>query len=247
MAVRRPRKILDYFLKRNAQWFKDDKQFLSLRFWCNLGYWMDWENPQTFSEKMQWLKVYNRKNEYTKMVDKVEAKKYVADIIGKEYIIPTLGVWERAEDIDFDQLPNRFVLKCNHNSGRGMCICTDKSKLDIDKVRKELNTGLKSNYYLTNREWPYKDVHRRIIAEQYMEDYSISTCDLTDYKFFCFNGEPKFCQVINDRSTKETIDFFDMNWQRQEFIGLNPAAGPAAVKPEKPEKMELIMLFFWHI
>ena len=239
IVSKNPRKILDYFLKRGARFIKDDKLFLSLRWWCCMRSKLDWEHPRTFSEKLQWLKLYDRQPLYTTLVDKVKVKEYVAKIIGEEYIIPTLGVWERAEDIDFDSLPNKFVLKCNHNSGGGMCICTDKSKLDIEKVRKDLNCGLKQNYYLQGREWPYKDVPKRILAEQFLEEKPVSgrpaeAQALTDYKFYCFGGEPIYCQVIRDRHTKETIDFYDMEWNHMPFYGLIPVAKNGLIPVAKP-------------
>ena len=146
-----------------------DKLFLRLRFRLLAGYNLNLDNPQTYNEKLQWLKLYYRKPEYTPMVDKVEAKKYVANLIGEEYIIPTLAIYDREEDIDFDSLRNQFVLKCTHDSG-GIVICSDKSKLNRKAAIKKLSKGLKKNYYYRNREWPYKNVIPRIIAEQYMSD-----------------------------------------------------------------------------
>lgn len=196
-----------------------DKSYLSIMYRLYFGRKLDWEHPVTFNEKLQWLKLYNRKPEYTVMVDKVKVKDYVAEKLGEEYIIPTLGVWDDPDDIDFDALPNQFVLKCNHNSGLGMCICKDKSKLDISKVKAELRKGLRQNYFLRYREWPYKDVPRKILAEKYMVDNE--QVELKDYKFFCFNGEPCLCQVISDRSTDEKIDFYDMDWhQVKGLLGL---------------------------
>lgn len=125
-----------------------DKPYVELMYWLNMGKKLNLKNPVTFNEKLQWLKLYNHNPEYTVMVDKVKAKEYVAKLIGEEHIIPTLGVWDDPDDIDFDALPNQFVLKCNHNSGTGMCICRDKSKLDIEKVKAELRKGLKENYYM---------------------------------------------------------------------------------------------------
>ena len=163
-------------------------------------------NALSAEKKLQWLKLYNRRPEYTTMVDKYEAKKYVADLIGEEYIIPTLGVWERFEDIDFDTLPDQFVLKCTHDSG-GLVIVRDKSKLDKEKAREKIEKSLKRNYYWSSREWPYKDVKPRIIAEQYMED-SI-TGELRDYKFFCFNGEMKVMFIASERYNDTTETRFD--------------------------------------
>lgn len=206
----------------NRGWFDRmaDERFLRLRFRAQLGRWPDLKNPQTFSEKLQWLKLHDRRPEYTIMADKYRVREYIKEKIGEEYLIPLLGVWDDPDEIDFDALPERFVLKCNHNSGKGMCICKDKSKLDIEKVKSELRHGLAQDYYLTGREWPYKDIPRKIICEKYMEDYE--TGELRDYKFFCFNGTPLYCQVISDRSVCETIDFFDMEWKLQDFSGLFP-------------------------
>jgi len=227
---------LRYFISRSIARLLPDKLYLSIKFRTHMGYWMDWKNPKTFCEKLQWLKVYDRHPEYTKMVDKLAAKDYIAGIIGKEYIISTLAVYNSADEVDFDALPERFVLKCTHDSG-GIVVCRDKSKLDREAAREKLRKCLKCTYIVQNREYPYKDVPRRIIAEQYL-DPSPDVSDLTDYKWYCFNGEPKYCQVIQDRTTKETIDFFDVDWNHQEFVGLNPAADPAAVMPSHPNNLE---------
>jgi hypothetical protein len=188
-------------------------------------------NPKTVNEKLQWLKLYDRKPEYINMVDKYEAKKYVAGIIGEEYIIPTLGVWETFDEIDFDSLPEQFVLKCTHDCG-GLVICRDKSKLDLEKAKKKINSCLKRCYYYDHREWPYKNVKPRIIAEAYMED-SV-TAELRDYKFFCFNGEAKMLFIASDRQTKgeETkFDFFDIDFNHLPFTNGHPNAKNI---PEKP-------------
>lgn len=193
-----------------------DKAYLKLRYNCIMGKKLNLDNPVTYNEKLQWLKLYDRKPEYTKMVDKYEAKKYVADIIGEEYIIPTLGVWDNVNDIDFDALPNQFVLKCTHDSG-GLVICKDKAELDIENAKNTLNHFLNRNFYSVHREWPYKDVKHRIIAEKYMEDESGK--DLKDYKFFCFNGEPKLLYIsegLSDHSTAK-ISFADMDYNIAEF------------------------------
>lgn len=207
-----------------------DKFYLSLMFRAVTGKRLNLHEPKYFNEKLQWLKLYDRNPLYTLLVDKVKAKEYVAEKIGKQYIIPTLGVWESADDIDFNTLPDRFVIKCNHNSGKGMYICKDKSKMDENKVREGLRQGLKENYYKHGREWPYRDVPRRILAEQYMEDSGETVMDadvearaarvggLRDYKFFCFNGEPRLCEVISDRAIDERIDFYDLEWNR--IVGL---------------------------
>ena len=194
-----------------------DKLYLKWLFRIKMGKRLNLDNPQTFSEKLQWLKLYNRKPEYTQMVDKYEAKKYVAKIIGEEYIIPTLGVWDKFDDIDFDSLPNQFVLKTTHGGGNtGVVICKDKATFDIVSAKRQLEQSLKSDIYISLREWPYKDVKKRIIAEQYLKVARQE--DLSDYKFFCFNGEPKYCQVIAGRNTGvTTIDWYDKEWNHQQF------------------------------
>lgn len=211
-----------------------DEEYLSRKYQLYFGQKLDLQNPQTFNEKLQWLKLYNRKPEYTVMVDKYKVREYIAQELGEEYLIPLLGVWDNPDEIDFDALPNQFVLKCNHNSGLGMCICKDKSELDISKVKVELRKGLKQDYYLTGREWPYKDVPRKIIAEKYMEDVS---GDLKDYKFYCFNGEMKFVMINSDRNTSRhtRADYFDRDFNWLDFTW---GYSHAEVHPKKPEQFE---------
>lgn len=211
-----------------------DKEYVGKMFKATLGYNLNLDLPKTFNEKLQWLKLYNRKPEYTMMVDKYAVRKYISDTIGEQYLIPLLGVWDTPEEIDFAQLPDKFVLKCNHNSGLGMCICRDKSKLDITKVKQELKRGLKQDYYLTGREWPYKNVKPRIIAEQYMAD------DLRDYKLFCFNGVPRMTLVCSERFTKDGLkeDFYDEAWNH---LGVQrPAHGNAILPIKRPKQYELM-------
>lgn len=208
-----------------------DKLYLSLMFRSHMGYWMDWENPRTFCEKIQWLKIYDRHEEYTHMVDKAFAKKIVASIIGEDFIIPTYGVFDNIDDINFEKLPNQFVLKCTHDSG-GVVICHDKSQLNIKATQKKLRRGLKRTYIIQNREYPYKRVPRKIIAESFINDKNNK--ELTDYKFFCFKGRAEYCQVIANRTTKETIDFYDREWQHQPFIGLLPTAQHAPIIQHAP-------------
>lgn len=218
-----------------------DKAFLKLRYQFCMGEKLNLSDPKTFNEKLQWLKLYDRNPAYTMMVDKYKVREYIKDTIGEEYLIPLLGVWDDPDDIDFDALPDKFVLKCNHNSGLGMCICKDKSKLDVAKVREELRKGLKENYYLGGREWPYKDVDRKIVCEQYMEDPT--TEELRDYKFFCFDGEVKALFVATDRQTKgeETkFDFFDADYNHLPFTNGHPNARVLPEKPKAFDKMKAL-------
>lgn len=169
------------------------------------------ENPNTFSEKLQWLKLYDRKPEYSRMVDKATAKDFVAERIGKKYIIPTLGVWNRVEDIDWEKLPDKFVIKCTHDSGC-VIICRDKATFDREKAEKQLAKGLKRDYYLLGREWPYKSVPHRIIAETFLEP-DPETNDLPDYKFSCFDGQVTDVMVCSGRAMgSPTFYFFDRDW-----------------------------------
>ena len=201
-----------------------DTAYLRFLFRARTGRKLNLEDPKGFHEKLQWLKLYDRRPEYTMMADKVAVRAYIAEKLGEEYLIPLLGVWNDPEQIDFESLPEQFVLKCNHNSGLGMCICKKKSELDIEKVKRDLARGLKENYYLSGREWPYKNIQRKIIAEAFMVDSTAE--ELRDYKWYCFNGVPEFCQVISDRSKCETIDFFNPSWEHMEFTGLSEPGNP---------------------
>ncbi len=209
----------------------DDETYIKTVFKISMGKKLNLDSPQTFSEKLQWMKLYDRNPLYTKLVDKYEVKQIVEEKIGRQYIIPTLGVWEKFDDIDFDKLPNQFVLKCTHDSG-GLVICKDKSKLDINKARKLISKCLNHSYFWGDREWPYKNVPPRIIAEAYMEDSK--TSELRDYKFFCFDGQVKALFIATNRSkgAHETkFDFFDENYNHLPFTNGHPNAD---VIPEKP-------------
>ncbi len=227
---------------KNFLRFLPDKLYISLRYRCQMGYWVNWKHPKTFTEKLQWLKVYNHRPEYTMMVDKYAVKQYVADCIGWQHIIPTLGVWDKAEDINWDTLPKQFVLKTTHGGGSGgVVLCKDKMTFDKNVAIVKLNKSMSSDIYSALREWPYKNVKRQVIAEKFMipnDKLNDPTYDLTDYKFFCFNGVPKFCQVIRDRHTCESIDFYDMAWNHQGFVGLNPVARNGLTPVARPEHFD---------
>lgn len=238
-----PLRILYGVIRRIAPWIKNDERYLKMLFFLRHRKRLNLKHPETFSEKLQWLKLYDRKPEYTTMVDKYAVKAYVANIIGEEYIIPTIGVWDKPEDIDWDSLSDKFVLKTTHGGGSvGVVICRNKESFNKEKAIKNLNKSLKQDIYIELREWPYKNVKKQIIAEPFMEDDNNDSQDLPDYKFFCFNGVPKYCQVIKDRNKTETIDFFDMDWNHQEFIGLNPVKGTqyhnAIVLPSIPKHFQ---------
>ena len=215
----------------------DDESFLKKQFNYMMGYELDLENPRTFNEKLQWLKIHNRKPEYTMMVDKYAVRQYIADTIGAEYLIPLLGVWDSPEQINFDDLPQQFVLKCNHNSGLGMCICKDKSSLDLEKVKKELKKGLQQDYYSTSREWPYKNVKRKIVCEQYMKDGKSD--ELMDFKFMCFNGKVQCVFTCTDRFSSDglKVTFFDCDWKKLPFERHYPASSKPIAPPSNLKKM----------
>ena len=207
--AKKPSLIIVSMINKGYFNWLDDRHYLQLAYRAKLGKKLDLKNPTTYTEKLQWLKLYDRRDEYTRMVDKYEAKKYIAERIGEEYIIPTLGIYDSFDEIDFDSLPDQFVLKCTHNSG-GLVICKDKSKLDIAAAKDKIEKSLRRNYYLLGREWPYKNVKPRIIAEQYMEDEK--TAELRDYKFFSFDGEPKLMMLATERqlAAEPKFNFFDM-------------------------------------
>lgn len=214
-----------------------DKWYLFFRFKNRVGYWPHLNHPRTFNEKLQWLKLNDRHAEYTQMVDKIDAKKYVASIIGDKYIIPTLGVWNSVDEIEWDKLPNQFVIKVSSDSG-GIVVCKDKQKLDIEKAKEKLTNGWGKNYYVHNKEYPYRDLTPRIIAEEYKEDES--GYELRDYKIFCFNGEPKILFVASDRQKagEDTkFDFFDLNWNHLPFTNGHPNSKEFIAKPKNFEEM----------
>lgn len=214
-----------------------DRLILCAMFYFEIGMKLNLRHPKTFNEKLQWLKLYNRRPEYTTMVDKFAAKKYVADIIGEQYIIPTFGVWDSFDLIDFDKLPNQFVLKTTHDSG-SVIICKDKTNFDKFQAREVLNKSLHHNFYLLGREWPYKNVPRRIIAEKYMED---KFGEFRDYKFFCFDGKVKALFIASNRFTKgedTKFDFFDVHFNHLPFTNGHPNATLPITKPETFDKMK---------
>ena len=214
-------------------WILSDKLYLKCLYYLSMGKILNLDNPITFCEKIQWLKLYNRKHEFTNLVDKLAVKDYVSSLIGNEYVIPTIGIFENPNDIDFENLPDQFILKTTHGGGSGgIVICRDKNKFDQKKALEKLQKSLRLDIYKYYREWPYQNVHRRIIAEPFLSDGKND--DLVDYKFFCFGGKAKYCQVIMDRSTEETIDFFDREWNHQEFIGLSPTVHHSFKKHDKP-------------
>ena len=218
--------------------FVPDRLFVKSLYFLDRGKKLNLAAPQLFTEKIQWLKLYDRNPLYHIMVDKERVKTYVANIIGEQYIIRTLRVWDRVEDIDIADLPDRFVLKTTNGGGStGVVICTEKKTFNIDSAKNKLQWSLDFDIYQKMGEWAYKGVSKKIIAEEYIEPEK-GEKELSDFKWYCFNGVPTYCQVIKNRSADETIDFYDSNWNHQEFIGLNTKAKHAEKLEVKPQKLD---------
>ena len=241
--------------KRISEWYRryftveglytcilPDKIYIKKLYEKRTGQKLNLKNPKTFNEKCNWLKLYNRRPEYTIMVDKYKAREYIAEKIGEQYLVPLLGVWDSPDEIDFDALPNEFVLKCNHDNG--VIICRDKSKLDIEKTKKELAARLSRDYYKKLREWPYKNVPRKIICEKFMENTNNE--ELYDYKLLCFNGKVRIVEINSERFSgccKE--DHFDINWNHIDVTG-KPSSGKELEKPLFFDEMVSIAELFAH-
>ena len=230
--LKTPIKLIPPLASKGLLNWMTDKSLLKLMYKSRMGKSLDLDNPKSYNEKLQWLKLYDRNPMYTKLVDKYEVRSHIAETIGKEYLIPLYGVWENPDEIDFDSLPDQFVLKCTHDSG-SVIICDDKSKLDKNRVKKKLKKALRFNFYYHGREWPYKNVKPRIIAEKYMLNAE-GSAELTDYKWFCFDGIAKAMFIATDRQTprEETkFDFFDMEFRHLPFTNGHPNATRVIEKP----------------
>ncbi len=225
-----------FVLNHTYKWWPD-AIWLKFIYWQRLHRKLDLTNPRRFTEKLNWLKLHDRNPLYSKLVDKYEVKQYIASIFGEKMVIPSYGVWERFDDIDFDKLPNQFVLKCTHDSGH-FCICKDKASFDIKSAKLKLENSMKHNFFGWTREWPYKNVKPRIIAEKFMEDNDSDA--LTDYKFFCFNGVPKMMYISKDVSADPRTDFFDMDWNHLPLKFKDPHADIIPSKPALFEEMKRI-------
>ena len=239
-AILNPRDLGHAILTRLAPFWYDDKSYLRLKYYFIMGRRLKLRNPITFNEKLQWLKLYNRKIEYSDFVDKYKVKQIVSKLIGEKYVIKTLGVWDTPEDIDFISLPNQFVLKTTHDGGSlGVVICKNKQDFDIENAKKRLYKSLKHSAYTYSREWPYKNVKRRIIAEEYIED-SIDK-DLHDYKVLCFNGEPKLIEFHSGRHTNyQHQEFYDTDWNLTNISQGGPYLSNDSTYP-KPNCLEELL------
>ena len=213
-VIKNPKILLVKLL--NCMSFLSDEVYLKIRYRLEFGKKLDLKNPQTFNEKLNWLKINNRRPEYNKLVDKYLVRQYISDTIGEEYLIPLLGVWNSFDEIDFNSLPEQFVLKCTHDSG-SVVICKDKKTFDYNFARKKLESKMKRNLYCWGREWVYKNLTPRIIAEKYMNDGIHD--DMIDYKFFCFNGNPEYIYISENLSNHKaaSISFYDMSFSKAPF------------------------------
>lgn len=232
-----PLKIFSSLGSKGLFRWMDDEEYIKLFFRGKMNETLDLTNPKTYNEKIQWLKLYDRNELYTNLVDKYKVRKYVTSKIGEEYLIPLLGIWNSPDDIEFEELPPKFVLKCTHDSG-GVFICDDKSKLNIPELNSKLKKSLKKNYFWAQREWPYKNVTPKIVAEKFMVDND--TNELRDYKFFCFDGTPKFMFVATNRGIDTRFDFFDLGFNHipveQHYKNADDKS-----KITKPENFELMI------
>lgn len=219
------------YINRRFRNLLSDKCYLKVLYYLKTGKDINLKKPKGYREKIQWMKLYNRNPHYTLLVDKYIVKKYVAKAIGEEHVIPTLAVYHNTDEIDIDALPSQFVLKCNHNSHIGLCICSNKEKFNWSYAIDFLNQGMNDDYYARSREWAYKDVQRRIIAEKYIEDATEPGNVLTDYKFFCFNGKAKIMYISHDIAKDPRTDFFDMEFNH---LDIHMQDRNADIIPTKP-------------
>lgn len=218
-----------------SQW-QDDKKYLIKLYKRRLGTVLNLDNPKSFNEKNNWRKLYDRNPIYTKIVDKYLVKEFVENRVGCSHTFKLLGVWDNPKAIDLATLPKEFVLKVNHAGG--VIVCRDKAMFDFNKAKKELAHGLKINYFCISREWPYKNVKRKIIAEQYMGE------NLTEYRNFCFNGHVKYILVSENKSSengrKPQPNFcgcYDTNWQKTDMELNHPSINKVINKPINYDEM----------
>ena len=231
-----PKHVLSAILFRCGGWIPD-RTYLKWVNYLETGRHLELDNPKRYNDKLQWLKLYYHNPMWTQMVDKYGVKALVRERVGDEYVVPCLGVWSRAEDIDWDRLPDRFVLKTAHDGGNnGIYICKDKSKIDKAKVIRKINMSLHRNTFKLGREWPYKNVPRRVFAEEYLEDAS---GELRDYKFFCFNGEVKYLYVATDRQSGDLrFNYFDSDFNLLDMWQSHPRSDYPIAKPKVFDEMK---------
>lgn len=213
-----------------------DETYLKIMHRLELKRRLDLKNPVTYNDKLQWLKLYYHRPDFTMMADKVAVKQYVADLIGSEYVVPLIGVWDNVDEIEWEKLPRQFVLKTNHDGGNfGVVICRDKAQFNRQKAKQRLNASLHRNTYLLGREWPYKNIPRKVFAEQYIEDASGK--EMVDYKFLCFDGKVKLLFISSERQHGVKMDYYDEDFNH---LDLTQSHSTASIPPEKPQHFELM-------
>lgn len=232
--LRHPLHLFLTFGHRGLFNWMSDELYIKIAHKIKLGEKLDLEHPQTYNQKLQWLKLYDRNPIYSSLADKYDVRGFISEVIGEDYLIPLISSWNNVNEIDFESLPNQFVLKCTHDSG-GIVICKDKSHFNISKAKKKLKKSMKHNFYWGQREWIYKDIHPRIVAEKYMEDKE--TNELRDYKFFCFNGVVKALFIASDRGQDTRFDFFDTKFNHMPLKQYYPNANKEIKKPINFNKM----------
>lgn len=246
ILAKNPYVVFKNFNYTKVQRLLPDELFMKIMVHAKVGYKLNLEEPKTFNEKMQWLKLYDRNPVYTRMVDKYEAKNYIAEIIGDAYNVPSYGVWDSFDEIDFDSLPNFFVLKTTHDCG-GVVICRDKESFDYRSAKANLDGRLKTNFFWQGREWPYKNVRPRILAEKFLQikntdnyfTYDGEMPGIIDYKIMCFNGNPYCCLVCLGRNSKEGLheNFYDTEWKLLPVKRCNPQYKGVVEKPKHFDEM----------
>lgn len=245
--IKSPRELGVRILRYTAHYWSD-ATYIKVKYWVCTGRKLNLDNPHSFWDKLNWMKLNYRRDDLWKYVDKYEAKKVASSIIGEEHIVKCLGIYDSFEGIDFSELPNSFVMKCTHDSG-SYVICKDKTKLNLKQARRKIEKGLKRNYFYNSREYPYKKLIPRIIIEEYLEDSKKDS--LTDYKFFCFNGEPKVMYVSTDASQNAHTDFFDMDYNHLKMHIKDPNSDTPPDKPLQFEELKqlakLLCLDFPHV
>lgn len=233
ILMKNPRKMIRILGDKKVLNWIPDRSYLKLVYRGETGKKLNINNPQTFNEKLQWLKLYNRKHEYSIYVDKYEVRKHITKTIGEKYLIPLIGVYKSEDEIPWSKLPNQFVLKCTHGSGSNI-ICLDKNKLDIGEAKKKLRKWMKKSWYWFGREWPYKNVKPRIVCEEFISDIN-NTPD--DYKVLCFNGKAKLIEVHIDRYGAHKQDFYDIQWNKTKISQGDTNSNFVYDKPVQLEEM----------
>lgn len=230
--IRSPHDVLGWAMYRLCPGLMSDRFRLEMYYLFEKRRHLNLDHPVTFNEKLQWLKIYDRNPLYTRLVDKYLVKDWVKNKIGEDYVVPTLAKYDSPSQIELDKLPNQFVLKCNHDSG-SVIVCLDKTTFDLESAKEKLSKSLMKSPYDFDMEWAYRDVPRCVLAEQYLKEDNSDV--LMDYKFFCFDGEPKIMYMSRDHASEVTTDFFDMEFNR---LPIRMQAPPSIVCPTKPEQFE---------